>query len=388
MGKRKIIWIFLTLLSIVAITVYGGIISYSFFYACILIPVIAGIYLLYVYICFKIYQKVDSRNIVCGESVPYFFILHNDNFVVYTGIEVKLYSDYSHVENMKDGKQYRLYPGDQVKFETKLTCKYRGEYEVGVKEIIVYDFLGLFHIRYKIPSTIKALVIPRIIKLNELKSIPYFAEILESEFVRIATEADVIVRDYQTGDSLRRIHWKQTAREHSLKVRNEIGIKKQKATLLFTTERSSEDREAYLPSENKILETVIALLYYFQQQNTDICLLWEEAGMVKREIMNMTHFEGAFRELAKVAFRNECNFNSFFYQARQTRALFDSSFLFLVTAGIDYHLFSMLTELAGEERMIVLYVVTKEDLSEYILQNSPRLQIIVINPEQELSEVL
>lgn len=392
MSRRRIIWLLLSLFSIVAISYYGGVISYSFFYACILLPVISGAYLFYVNMRFSIYQQIDTRNIVCGQAVPYSFILQNEDITVYTGISVRLYSSYSNVENLEDNKQYRLFPGARIQIDTKLTCKYRGEYDVGVKEIIVYDFFGLFRARYKIPSVIRALVTPRIVGINELRSLPQLIAMLEMESVHDKTEPDIVVRDYVTGDSMRKIHWKSTARQQSLKVRNQIGNEKQRIAVLFDAERVSGEMAVYLPLENKILETTIALLHYFVHQNTELRLIWgtgsEKLSLEKRDVVNLKHFEQTFRELSAISFVNGFQAEAAIQEAWQKRLLSSSSIIFMVLHGLSPGLYALAQQLVKEDKIIVLYVVTREDISEYIKQSSMRLHIVAIDPEQELSEVL
>lgn len=192
----------LWLLSLVAISFYGGAVSYGFFFGLTLVPVVSAVYLLAVYLRFKIYQKLESRNVVCGQPVPYFFVLQNDDYFAFTSVGVRLFSSFSYVEKLPDGTSYELLPGDKYTFETKLVCKYRGEYEVGVKEIVITDFLRLFQISYRVPETIKALVLPRVVRVDELQCIADIQTLLQRETYRAQTQADVVVRDYVPGDAL------------------------------------------------------------------------------------------------------------------------------------------------------------------------------------------
>ena len=75
MRMRRWILLVLWLLSLVAISFYGGAVSYGFFFGVTFVPVVAVVYLLCVYFRFKIYQKLESRNVVCGQPVPYYFVL-------------------------------------------------------------------------------------------------------------------------------------------------------------------------------------------------------------------------------------------------------------------------------------------------------------------------
>ncbi|MBD5457037.1 MAG: DUF58 domain-containing protein, partial [Lachnospiraceae bacterium] len=218
-------WVFfgLWILSLAAISSFGGAVSYGLFFAVTLVPLVSFLYLLCVYFRFKIYQKIESRNMVCGQPVPYLFVLQNDDYFAFSSVSVRMFSSFSYVEDMPEDMEYELLPGDKFTHETKLVCKYRGEYEVGVKELVITDFFHLFRLRYPVPGAIRALVLPKLVRLRELNSIADLSVYLQREAFIRKTEPDVVVRDYAEGDSLRQIHWKATARERKLKVRNRTG---------------------------------------------------------------------------------------------------------------------------------------------------------------------
>ena len=68
---------------------------------------------------------------VCGQPEDYTFILQNENFFAFSGVGVKLFSDFSYVEELPGDTEYELLPGDRFTYKTRLVCRYRGEYEVG-----------------------------------------------------------------------------------------------------------------------------------------------------------------------------------------------------------------------------------------------------------------
>ena len=83
------------LLSLLFISLYGGTVSYGFFFGVTLIPVISFIYLICVYFRFKIFQELGSRNVVCEEPVSYYFVLQNDDWFAFSGVSVRMFWDFS-----------------------------------------------------------------------------------------------------------------------------------------------------------------------------------------------------------------------------------------------------------------------------------------------------
>ena len=85
-------------------------------------------------------------------------------------------------------------------------------------EILSGDFLGLFRARQRRPDTEVALVLPRFASLRDRRR----AHELEASVAapRSGAGSELFgVREYRTGDSLRRIHWRSSARRGQLVVR-------------------------------------------------------------------------------------------------------------------------------------------------------------------------
>lgn len=374
----------LWILSLVAISFYGGAVSYGFFFGVTLLPVISLAYLALVYWRFKIYQKVESRNMVCGQPIPYFFVLQNDDYCPFTSISVRLFSSFSYVETLPDDTEYELLPGDKYTFETKLVCKYRGEYEVGVKEIVVTDFFRLFRFSYRIPGTIKALVNPKITRVTELNSIGDLSVLLQRDTSAAHTEPDVVVRDYVVGDAWKQIHWKATAREQKLKIRNRIGEEKQGIALICDTKRCSRDMKIYLPIENRLLEIMLALGIFLAERNMAFTAYYGQNGLVKRQVEGIGEFDGFYEAISKVSYSSDENFAGTLLTALEQGGILQNRVLFGVLHELNDEILQITDKLTETGLMVILYVVTEENMEDYIRQSNDRRKIIAIPAEAEL----
>lgn len=108
-------------------------------------------------------------------------------------------------------------PKEKKKLEVHITFAHLGDYTIGLKSILIYDLLGLFHFTFKTDDVVRIHVNP----------IRYDAGQLEFEngegvsTAQLATAATVTnqdysgVREYVQGDPIKNIHWKLSA--HSLK---------------------------------------------------------------------------------------------------------------------------------------------------------------------------
>lgn len=388
MKWRRSLFFILWILSLVAISFYGGAISYGFFFGLTLIPVVSLCYLILVYFRFRIYQEIESRTIICKQPMPYYFVLQNSEYYAFASISTRLFSGLSYVLEMPDDEEYELLPGDRYTCRTKLVCKYRGEYEVGVKEVIVTDFFRLFRLRYKLPSTIKALVYPRIIHKHELYSIQDMAAFQCHETPYRQTEPDVVVRDYIAGDALKRIHWKATAREQKLKTRNLLGEEKQGIAFLYDTKRYSKNMYEYLPLENQILETVLALGIFFAEKNTSFTVYYGQKGIQRKQVEGMKQYENFYQETSRVVFDDREDVTELLGRLIEQGVLLKSNAFIVIVHEMNDRLMGMLQMLSAGGLSIMLYLVTDGNAEQYIRQGSSRLKILALPIEAELEELL
>ncbi|MBQ8597674.1 MAG: DUF58 domain-containing protein [Lachnospiraceae bacterium] len=388
MKARRIILLILWILSVVAISFYGGAVSYGFFFCVTLLPVISLIYLICVYAGFRIYQEIESRNIVCRQPMPYYFVLHNGEQYAFAGVSARLFSGLSYVEEMPDDAEYELLPGDRYTFRTRLVCRYRGEYEVGVKEVTITDFFQIFQFKYKNPSTIKAVVYPRIIRKEELNSIREIAAYLCRENYRNRTEPDVVVRDYAAGDAMKHIHWKASAKEQKLKTRTLTGEEQQGLVFFYDTGRYSKNPYEYLPLENQILEILLGAGYFFAKQNVGFEVLYMKGGLRRCRVEGTGDYDGFYREAAQTVFDGSENGAKAFTELAGQGAFADKKAVIAILHRPDDGLMTAAKQLSESGVSVILYIVTDENIEEYLRQNSSRLQILAVPVHKELEDWL
>ena len=391
MRVRRCIWGICWLLSLVLISLYGGTVSYGIFFSITLVPLISFLYILFVWIFHRIYQEIGSRNIVCGRSVPYYFVLKNESWFAFAGIKVFFYSDFSYVEELPEKIEYELLPGEQYKYETSFICKYRGEYDVGIKEVVISDFWGLFGIKFAVRETKKVIAAPKLIQLDELTSVMDISAMMQRENLR-TTELDVVTREYALGDSLKQINWKATARAGKLMSRRPVGEEKRGAALIFDTERCSEKPEVYLPIENKILEIVLALSLFMSKNNVPVSFFYHQngskTGVIQGKLDSLEDIEEFYKQIKKVSFDKASNMRSYLAGILQDGLVMDKAIVFFVLHDMDNDVLKTTYQLAENDTFVISYVVTDENVEELCTMSDLNRRIIAISPEEELEGVL
>lgn len=388
MRKRKIVLAIAWIASLVGISLYGGAVSYGIFFALTLVPFLSYAYLLCVYFRFWMYQEVQSRDMICREPMPYYFVIQNSDFFAYASISIKMFDGLSFVEKVPDGIEYELLPKDRFTYTTRMVCKYRGEYDIGVREVILTDFFRLFTLRYKVPSTIKAIVHPRMIQLQELKSIENLNMQISKESLYGTAELDVVVRDYVAGDAMKHIHWKASAKEQKLKTRMQIGEEKQGILFLCDTKRYSKDMYEYLPLESQMLECLLALVLYFAKQSTPASICFENQGIAQISVHGLQDYQSFYQRMSAVHFDEDVQIECMMQQLMGNRIVAQSRAVFCIVHQMNDQMMSYARNLTDLGLLVVFYLVTDEDVEAYVKQSNSRICFVHVPIEADLEGVL
>ena len=270
MKRNGYIALGLFILSLIIISNIGGPASYGFFFFTLFVPLVSFIYTIIVYIRFKIYQRIDTRTVTAGNATPFFFTLQNEDVFTHSGVQTHFFSDFSSITDLDD-EEYELMPHTGISRETLLLCRYRGEYDVGIKSVTVTDHLRLFSITFRNRETIKAIVLPRLELLPDSVS-PENVIDPAGSLSRDRKLPDIPVRGYVPGDDISLINWKATARSGKPQVRTFTGEASPACRIFMDSCRYSEKPEDHLPLENKILETVLALTYFLAEHGIGVSI--------------------------------------------------------------------------------------------------------------------
>lgn len=387
MWKNRIIWAVLWILSLVAITFYGGTISYGFFYTMTLVPVFSLLYLLYIYVFFHIYQYTSGRDFVVNDAIPYSFKLVNEYHLPFAGIRVKFFSPFSTINELSDKTEYELMPGKGITRETTLVCHYRGEYEVGIKEATVTDYFRLFSITYKNNESKRVIVKPQLVRLESLGNI----QIHVNDSNVKADMLDVVSREYTLGDDVRFINWSQSARMGTLMTREKTGEEGNGVSLIMDACRYSQDQYEYLPLENKVLELTIAIAMYFCEKNIGV-VEWHAdnrtKGINKNYVGNNQQFASFYANMSSVDFDDTNTQEILFSHLMRNGEILRSAITYMVLPFWSKSSAAMVEKLAERNISTVVYLICDELTEKPEVSRSDLIEIITISPEAKLEEVI
>ena len=385
MRRNRIILYVLFVLSLIGITIFGNSTSYTFFYACIGIPVICLLYLLYVFIRFRIYQQIESRWVVKGEATPYNFVLTNEDFITFHSVGVHFYDDNSKVDILAKDVEKRFLPKESLRIDTVLTCKYRGEYQVGVKQVTIKDFLNLFSITYHVPFEMKAVVFPRIVPLYKLNNLSQIESIIQDDYAHKKEEPGVNVHKYQSGESVKSIHWKLSAKQQMLLTREYVG--KQNIQIALTVDLSSTglENEKQIIVEDQIIECSIALINYFCNKNIPLLVKWADSKIKENYLFGGAYFQSFYELFAGVSFQSKLTFNNLIENSSQ---ISDYKNDIWITHGLNEEIYQTALRKIAYINQLFLIVMSDEELGRYQKLSNSKIKIIIVRSNEKIEEVI
>ena len=385
-NKGVLILASLFILSLVGISFYGGPVTYVFFISVLLVPVISYLYILCVIISLKIYQRTDGRDMVSGTPSDVYITLQNEGLFSFSSLRIIFYSSFSEISEIDDGAVYELPPHSSILKRTKLLCRYRGEYNVGVEKIVVGDFLGIFSVTYRIREPLSVIVSPAIVHISDIGDSKMMID-SDRDDPRKKTEPDIPLRDYVDGDDIRHINWKATSLMQKLMIRENHGEEKSGVIIVMDPERNSKDIANYLPSENKVIELVLSLSLYFMENNIPVDVLFDNSGPEKLMIRNAGDYETLYADMKAFHFREDAGLQVFCDNAGSKIGLEGYRMMILVSGKDPENISEYAQMLRTDEVPMRIYLVNKDtDITSTFDDRSGRVEVISVGTHP-LSEV-
>lgn len=384
MRRNRIVWLLLLLLSVVAISFYGGAVSYGFFYTMLAIPAVSLLYLLYVYVFFRIYQHNDGRQLVVDDAVPYSFRLINEFPLPFVGIRVGFFSPFSTINDLSDQTEYELMPHTGISRETTIVCHYRGEYAIGIKEVEIQDFFRLFKIKYTNRESKRVTVNPKIVFLENLKSF----EVYFRDAYKNVSKPDIVTREYVPGDDVRFINWSQAARTGTLMTRDRIGEEGNGVSIIMDACRYSEDPYVYLPVENKVLELTLAVSLFFCNKKIGSNAYHFNRQITCQVVDNNLQFENFYKQMSALYFSASNTQKQLFENLLGMEQIFHSAVVYMVLPVFSEYAVQMINRLSQRNIYTIVYLVSDETDDNPNLSRGDMVEIIPVSPEAKLEEVL
>ena len=368
-----------------------------FGYMLLFLPIGSFLYILFIYSKLTYTQTVDKKFITKGDSVKFLFSVHNESRWFYPDVELLFYGTDSILTQYVEGKRMSVNAHDKKVYTYEIDCKYRGYYQIGVSQIIIRDFLGLFRFIYKVGGPETLTVYPRIIVLKELPLIEYQGEGADRERERAISEESLFsnIRQYSYGDSMRQIHWKLTAKKQELMVKESQSFSSSITYIFLDLSLNKYPVQTNAVIEDKLIECAIAVLYYCLQNSLSTQFIYHNEERIRHSAKDSTAFDPIYKEMSQIRFEGTVSLDQVlaFSVIKQQE---ESNYI-LLTSKLTYELHHQIERMVQEGRRVILIYTSpvrnyepEDEASTIILKRLEQLQVrsIVIPFEDDLEKTL
>ena len=262
------------------LAVFGGVgILYVVFYAVAAVVLLSYLWTRAIAGGLSLTRQPSVGHLQVGSQMEERFTAENTSLLPVSWIEV---DDHSNFPGYPASKVESLAGRQTKNWRIEWLCRRRGRYHLGPLTVRAGDPFGFFSVQQDYPDTISFLVFPPVVELPgvELPRGAVAGSTSGGAKALQITNTAASVRDYQPGDSFKRIHWPTTARHNSLFVKEYdlerssdlwIVLDMDASTLLGHEEESTEEYQVRI---------AVALANRVLRENRAVGLLASSAEQV------------------------------------------------------------------------------------------------------------
>ncbi len=175
---------------------------------------------------------------------------------------------------------------EKIDFGFDMDMPHIGMYSVGLEQVEIYDFFGMFRCRVPLSGHATTFVTPKIRPMDELHlSDDVLAEADTDTRITVVGGTDYTgVREYAIGDPMKQIHWKLSAhsREYVTKIQ-ESSRQQEFVVILDFAADACNDKEQLMDINDCLIETSLSLLEDISRYDAGFALLYcDRNGSVVR----------------------------------------------------------------------------------------------------------
>lgn len=262
MKIRRLLVVVFFLLAVFLASIRAGRPVYALLYIAVLLPPVSILYTYLVNEKIRINQTIESRNIIKNSPVPYVCRVANETrFIPFTQVEFTFHTGFFEMKGEREKYVFTLPTGASEEIRTDIVCNRRGRYTVGVDKIMVRDVLGLIRPVFNAPVEYTVTVYPRVVRLDTLGIFTFEGVRASLSQGTYETTPGDTVHEYVTGDDVRLIHWKASARTGTLQVRQLSGVERPNMVIVVDTHKYAGGETAVVREDN-LLEALLSICDY------------------------------------------------------------------------------------------------------------------------------
>lgn len=355
--------VFLTLLIGAAFFSYydESALSAGLFFLLLFAMILSLSHMIICFIALRVSQSVDPTIVEHGKSITYKLKVSNTIFLPFPTIEITFVGETTLFKSELKTMRFNIKANSDIQRESVLQCRYRGIYPVGIAHLKMRDILNVVCFTSSVFHSRNIWVLPKITHLDGFKLFPRARGELLSLNSALQELPDSLneIREFAQGDSLKRVHWKKSARHRKLFV-HELEQSTETHTLLFLdTQKGTSGFEENIIIEDKLIEALVSIARSCLIHEYKLRLSYKHYDTTHQSYHSYKSFERMFKEITGILFTQESNIQDTIYDYLQRFGgiqSLDGTDIFIFTCNPDRIEEDIIAQLRGNNcRVFIVY---------------------------------
>lgn len=261
MNKYRATYIFFIAALIIFAFGYQSRLSIVLLAAFVALPIVTLILLLISFLTCKI--SVAPQSIVVQKTQSFSVELKITNRFIIPLAPVRIFGMFQDEKDIRLEKKQVLMSIPPFKSKTISfggSLKYRGEYFLGIERAEFYDLLKIWRFTKRFKPSARVVVIPRKLDVKSgTDTADSDIEHIMSRFSAYEKNSFSSIREYREGDSLRSVHWKLSAKQEELIVRELEQNMSSNAVIFCDLSGNAENNDIRCGQTDTAIETALAV---------------------------------------------------------------------------------------------------------------------------------
>lgn len=377
-------------LSSISVYVFGGRIAYVFFYVVLFLPLISFVHVLTLRIVFRYSIGIDRKFIMKGDSINLIVTVRNKSPLFYPLVTMVVRDMGPAFSIQPQTKSFSLLPfsGNELYFEAE--CRYRGRHSIGINSAAFVDFLGIIKLTKKKNMRMPLTVYPKVVFLDYASNMNVISPQALLSSNQYDTDMLMVsdMRKYVFGDSLKKIHWKLTAKSSELIIKNFEKTMDTETVIVLDLKHYGPQPGSNVQIEDKVIEAAAAVAHLSLSNRIPVHLTYCTNEIKTVEVRDPAGFERIHAILAEVQFNEESDVGFILEEYIKNRKQHRN--VILVTYNINEALYQKLYELKSSGFNLSVVFVSRtasadtEGKNEALRQKD--IKIYTVNAGEELKD--
>ena len=302
MTRNRLLYSFMIVISIAALGISGNRGSYIMLMSMLILAVLSATLAFVASRGLQVVQSLSHEMIMKSDSAGYSATIVSRYFSVAT-LHINFIELPDSVDFEPESYTYELFGKAEVKLSAELKSQYRGVYEIGIESVEIRDFLKIFRFVKTVTDAPYITICPNIVNFSDDLFLVSPSEQIGVSQKKSSEDYSSIsdIRPFEHSDSMKKIHWKLSAKKNELMVKN-YDITNNTATAIIVDNRFTPDMVPDKTAlEDMLIEMAVSIVKYHLSANQSVMLDFMENTPAKFHENTISGFDRLYFACSSIA---------------------------------------------------------------------------------------